>query len=144
MRLLVATDGSSPAQRAAALAARLARELREVEVVVVSVGHVPPILHALRDPDALMDVGALVEGLEHAGRGILDATMRTFDEAGVSARTVYRQGDPVEEIIKAADEADVDLIVIGSRGVGRLYSVILGSVSERVLQGTRRPVLVVR
>jgi nucleotide-binding universal stress UspA family protein len=53
-------------------------------------------------------------------------------------------GDPADEIVAYADNHDVDLIVVGSRGRGTLASTLLGSVSHAVLQEARRPVLVVR
>ena len=53
-------------------------------------------------------------------------------------------GDPADEIVAYADNHDVDLIVVGSRGRGTVASTLLGSVSHAVLHEARRPVLVVR
>jgi nucleotide-binding universal stress UspA family protein len=53
-------------------------------------------------------------------------------------------GDPAEEIIAAAARIDADMIVMGSRGLGRLGSAILGSVASVVLRSAPCPVLVVR
>ena len=50
----------------------------------------------------------------------------------------------VDEIVTAADSMDADVIVIGSRGRGRMTSALLGSVSRGVLNESRRPVLIVR
>ena len=143
MRMIVATDGSSHAIGAAKLAARLVRELREAEVVLVTVGHIPTI--ALGGPgDGVVDLGSMEEGLQQAGQTILEKTAETL--GGVDARIsrVYRRGDPAGEIIKAAREHKADLIVMGSRGLGQIGGLILGSVSERVLHGAHGPVLIVR
>src|SRR5579875_1975352 len=134
MRILLATDGSPHALRAAAWTARMARECRDVDVVVVHVGHLPAL--ALGGAEVVTDLGGVVEGLERAGRAILERTARVT--------TVYRTGEPAGEIVRAAEELRADLIVVGSRGLGQIGGLILGSVSERVLHGARCPVLVVR
>ena len=52
-------------------------------------------------------------------------------------------GAPVAQILACADRLDADLIVVGSHGKGRLHYTFLGSVAEKLLRKTRRPVLVV-
>jgi len=52
-------------------------------------------------------------------------------------------GNPVVEILKAADRTDADLLVIGSHGKGRLQYAFLGSVAEKLLNKSTRPILVV-
>lgn len=143
MRIVVATDGSPHAIKAAEMAARLAHELRGAEVTLVNVGQVPAI--ALGGPgEAMIDLGALEKGLEQAGRAILDKTTEAFAKVDGAVPRVYRRGDPAAEILKTAQEAKADLIVMGSRGLGRIGGLILGSVSERVLHGAHIPVLIVR
>ena len=53
-------------------------------------------------------------------------------------------GHPVDKIIQYAEEKDVDIIVIGSRGKGGLADVTMGTTSRRVLRRCSKPVLVVR
>lgn len=53
-------------------------------------------------------------------------------------------GDPAEEIIALATDQRADLIVIGSRGHGRLAGLLLGSVAQKVLAHASCPVLIVR
>lgn len=53
-------------------------------------------------------------------------------------------GDPAEEVIAAAARMDADMIVMGSRGMGRLGSAILGSVATAMLRSAPCTVLVVR
>ena len=144
IRMVVATDGSPHALRAAALAARLTRELREAEVILVNVGHIPMIALGGPGPETFVDLGALEEGLERAGQEILDQAMQPFAGTGISVTRTYRTGEPAPEIIKAAHEARAHLVIVGSRGLGQIGGLILGSVSERVLHGAHDPVLVVR
>jgi nucleotide-binding universal stress UspA family protein len=143
LRMLVATDGSAHATRAAELAARLAGELREAAVILVNVGHIPAV--ALGTPSAgIVDLRLLEESLEQAGHAILNEAERIFDKTGVRVTRVFAQGDPSVEIIEKTREHKADLIVMGSRGLGQIGGLILGSVSERVLHGAHLPVLIVR
>lgn len=54
-----------------------------------------------------------------------------------------RHGNPIAEILEEADECDADLIVVGSHGKGALSYAFLGSVAEKLLRKSHRPVLVV-
>lgn len=144
VKILVATDGSPNAIRAAELATHLGKEFRQAEVVLVNIGHIPAFALGGPGPDGLVDLGALVEGLERAGQAILDRTAQVFARGSIPVTRVYRQGEPATEILKVAEETRADLIIIGSRGLGLIGGLILGSVSERVLHGAHRPVLVVR
>ena len=59
-------------------------------------------------------------------------------------KTIVESGQPVDAIIRHAEDLDVDLIVMGSHGQGMLADVTMGSTSRRVLRRCSRPVLVVR
>ena len=65
-------------------------------------------------------------------------------ELGVRCEVAVVTGEPVDEIVAYANAIDADLIVVGSRGLGAVKSVLLGSVSTGVLHEAGRPVLVVR
>lgn len=67
---------------------------------------------------------------------------RDADRHPLLADVVF--GDPAEEIVRAAERSDVDLVVMGSRGMGKLGSAILGSVAGSVLRHAPCPVLVVK
>jgi nucleotide-binding universal stress UspA family protein len=62
---------------------------------------------------------------------------------GIETKAVLVQGPTVETILAQAHKGKADLIVTGSHGHGALYKTVLGSVSEGILRGARRPVLVV-
>jgi nucleotide-binding universal stress UspA family protein len=53
-------------------------------------------------------------------------------------------GDPAKKIVKYADEINADLIIIGSRGRGRLASALLGSVAEHVARHSKCSILIVK
>jgi nucleotide-binding universal stress UspA family protein len=143
VHVLVATDGSEHAIRAAAFAARLAGELKAAEVTLVSVGHIPSAALAGPAAGAMIDLEALETSLERTGKSILAETRKQFP-GKMRVTEWYRLGDPATEIVNAAANAKADAIVIGSRGLGEIRGLLLGSVSERVLHTAPVPVLVVR
>jgi len=64
-------------------------------------------------------------------------------ERGVQAETKVVAGDPADEILSEARTGDYDLIVVGTRELGRVSKVLLGSVSQAVTRQAPCPVLVV-
>ena len=65
-------------------------------------------------------------------------------EAGVDVIVEIPEGSPGEAILRVVDVHQPDLIVMGSRGHGEVASLLLGSVSHRVVAGAHVPVLIVR
>lgn len=78
---------------------------------------------------------------EQRGQKILDKALATIDYEG-DVETCVRIGRASEEILKCSEEKEVDLIVIGSRGLGGFSRTLLGSVSDKVLNAAKVPVLV--
>lgn len=141
-RILVATDGSAHADRAVDEAIDLA-QLANAQLTVMTV--VPePMTWMLAG-----GVGATIDGLAFSGQlereftTMLRATVeRVPDDLPVTA--VVKHGAPGPAILGQIDDGDQDLVVMGSRGRGELRSLVLGSVSQRVLQASPVPVLVVQ
>ena len=137
--ILIATDGSPAARRAVEAGLELAAEhgggATFVHVVPTDarIGGRKPFGRPLPHPVSV-DEGetALMEAAEAA------------EVAGVSYALERIAGDPVDEIVALAETKDVDLVVVGSRGLGRVASAVLGSVSMGVLRRAGRPVLVVK
>ena len=74
---------------------------------------------------------------------VADAIQRLgLDPTDVNA--IIRQGDTKQTVLKVADELDADLILMGSRGLGRLQSILANSSSQYVFQLSTRPMLLVR
>lgn len=145
-RILVAVDGSGPSLRAAAMAATLARTTGGSVTLLHAID--PRLLRFLPTETALAGearLGLLPEMVERRIREDADSQLalcqRLCERAGVSATTRVEVAAPVAAIAQAA--ADADLVVLGSRGRGALSGAALGSVSQRVLGATNKPVLVV-
>jgi len=74
----------------------------------------------------------------------LDAVADGLKRAGLGVKTRLEIGIPLREILRAEEEEDVSIIVLGSHGKSNLEEVLLGSVSEKVLRKCKKPVLIVK
>lgn len=144
-RLLVAVDGSGPSLRATEIAASLARALH---AHVTLLHAIDPALMRILPFDGLataqrlgLDTKQLEAGLRKDAEAQLAHCRRVCEAAGIEHGTRIEMKPPAKAIAEAAAEAD--LVVIGSRGLGALSGVALGSLSHRVIGDTRTPVLVV-
>jgi nucleotide-binding universal stress UspA family protein len=75
---------------------------------------------------------------------VLADAAAVLGETGRPVERLVSEGDPAREIVRIAEDRDVDLVVVGARGLGALERFLLGSVSETVLHHAGRPVLIVR
>jgi nucleotide-binding universal stress UspA family protein len=69
---------------------------------------------------------------------------RIEQAGGTVAKAHLREGRTVDEILDLSEELEVGLLIVGSRGLGGVRSILLGSVSEGIVHHARRPVLVMR
>jgi len=90
----------------------------------------------------LIFVAAGGQALTAEQRRLLDRLKSDLERAGIAARELVVSGDPVREIIKAAESEDVTLIAMASSGKGRAQEFLVGSTSFGVLRSTRWPVLI--
>ncbi len=142
-RILVAVDGSPHSMVACRYAAGLAHRLGATLIA----------LHAVSPDASLPSFGAPTETARAAlqaettarlvGESILDEARAAIDEL-VPLEIDLAFGEPAEVIINRARELEADLIVVGSRGLGLVDRLLLGSVSTAVVQQAHCPVLVVR
>ena len=139
--ILVATDGSRAASAALDEAISLAAETGE-GVAAITVWRALQGDFGLAYPSTAMLNELLDAERTHAEATLGDAIGRA-QEAGVRLRTRLTTGDPAERICAYADEIDARLIAIGTRGHGKVASLLLGSVSNAVIRGASCPVLVV-
>ena len=144
-KILLATDGSEEAELAFASAAELSKKTGS-ELHVVYVGHMP--LASYESPGATtLDPGLsgrMHESAQQEARTMLDEQMQRVGHSGEIAEVHARIGKPDAEIVGLAEELGAGLIVLGSRGLGRLRRALMGSVSDSVVRHAHCPVLVVR
>jgi nucleotide-binding universal stress UspA family protein len=147
-RILAAVDESALTGRVLGWARTLADRFGAELVVVHVIGSAVPS-HVLAPASLAWSTGGLVDETGtreelggEASRWIERIAADGFDRARVTPEVAF--GDPATEILAAAARTVSDLIVIGSRGAGRVRRALLGSVATAVLRGARQPVLVVR
>ncbi len=136
-KILLAFDGSEAAQRAAELAGELARTHRATLRVVVSYDPIPAYLG---EPDYQR---ALTGRLQHAEETLAEARQRVGEIPG-GLKDEILEGPAAEAILEVAKTRASDLIVMGTRGMGRLTGLLIGSVSQKVVAHADCPVLLVR
>jgi nucleotide-binding universal stress UspA family protein len=137
-KILLATDGSRDAELALRTAVDLANSTNsELHVVTVSAGYPA---YDVRKP-------AVVEQLRERAENILEDQTKKIEQAGGEvAQKHLRVAERyrAEQIVRVAEDIEAGLIVMGSRGLGRMWRVLMGSVSDSVVRHAHCPVMVVR
>ena len=129
-KILLATDGSEDARRAADHAFKLAETFgASLHVVYVAETAVPI---------------AYEDYLRSEGDTVTKSVGERAAQRGIDVVWKVLEGAPHEEIEKYAERRDVDLIVVGSRGKSGIERRLLGSVTDRLLRTVSVPVLVIR
>ena len=131
-KILAAVDGSKHADKALEYAVQLAQNY-SADLALVHV-----------EEDKLIRIGGPqgVDCIGTVGECILkDASTKV---QGVKFDSVLEYGSPAEVVIKLANKADVDIIVVGSRGLSSVRRYLLGSVSDDISMHSRSSVLIVR
>jgi len=134
--ILLAFDGSEHAQKAALLAADLARQYRASLCLVHTYDPVPDYL----GEPFLQE--AISKRTEVADRVVAQALALLGEFPQLEIEVL--EGPPAEAILRVAEIRKVDLIVMGTRGLGQLKGLLLGSQSQKVLTHAQCPVLLVR
>lgn len=139
-RILVATDGSESAEKAASHAVNIAKaagaELYALYVISTK--------YAVTTRSVKGWTDEFEEGLAKRGRAAICNVEQLGKEAGLKVEPVFLKGIPAEEILNYAEKNDIDLIVMGTKGLKGIEKLLLGSVAENVLRHSKVPVMVVR
>jgi nucleotide-binding universal stress UspA family protein len=137
-KVLLAVDGSEHALHAAQKAAELARAVNAKEVhIVVAYDPIPPYLG---EPNLQIAINSRKGEAEN----ILEEAVKEFGDTPSKIHTHIIEGNTAEVLIEMASTRKSDVIVMGSRGLGRLAGLLLGSTSQKVVAHAPCPVLIVR
>jgi nucleotide-binding universal stress UspA family protein len=138
-KYLVGVDGSDPSLHAIRKAAELASSTHARLVLAYALAPMSHLAEMYTGP-----VTDLEEADRKNGENILRDAARLANELGCQTETLLLQGSPAVALAeKAATDKDVDMVVVGSRGLGAMASAILGSVTDRLVRVCKKPVLVV-
>lgn len=156
-RILLVTDGSEHSQRALNYLSQFPLP-KETEVHVMHV--LPPlytpemivrswpigteVLPPISTQEAEEITSKQAEAEEAKGKTLLKQSLEALKQHGIEASSVLRRGDAATEIIHYAKDQEVQLIVAGSRGLSRIKSWLLGSVSRKLLHYSDVSVLIVK
>lgn len=142
-KILVPFDGSTSAEEAIRKAVELAR-LTGAEIVLLTVYRHHSMLEASFSMVRPADPGNMDEILRRHAQEVAEHGKTIAREAGAEkVRAFIKSGPPARTIVAWAKDKDVDLIVLGSRGLGSVEGYLLGSVSHKVTGLAKCPVLVV-
>jgi len=137
-RILLAVDGSEHAVRAAKVATELAHCMKSAELrIVVAYDPIPPYLG---EPNLQVAINARLS----EAKGILKKAVELVGNSHIDVHTELIEGNSAEVILEVANTRGSDVIIMGSRGLGRLAGLLLGSTSQKVVSHAPCPVLIVR
>lgn len=136
--IVIATDGSKNVQRAIS---------HGIEFAKLS-GAIVHALYVVNTPSTISDWTAgketIYKIMKNDGQKAVSKIMKIGEASGVEVREVLLEGYPSSEIIDFAENNNIDLIVMGTLGATGLERFLIGSVAEKVVKGSKVPVLVVR
>jgi|SRR5690625_2915190 len=135
--ILLASDGSDNAVRAAKEAVKIASLSEEAMIEVVYVIDIDKSKY-----DVLHSKSKEEVDIERRKKN--SKVIKYLNEANATYKTTILRGRPGPEIVKYANEENVDIVVIGSRGLNTLQEMVLGSVSHKVMKRVNCPALVVK
>jgi nucleotide-binding universal stress UspA family protein len=144
-RVLVAVDGSA-ASRAALRFLSMFELVRQARVSVLHVLPRPAVLLRRRSRRSEADRQSDDDHRERHAEAtkLLARKAARIGDATYPVERLLAEGDPAREIVRIANKSDVDLVVLGARGLRTIGRLLLGSVSETVLHHLGRPVVIVR
>ena len=153
-KILVAQDGSESSQRAAQAALELAEKLKADLVVLHAISPPTSYYHStIASPTGMSlpapsphEIDAYYAYARKVALGIVGETESKAKKQGIHVKTEIPEAvsSIVETIVNHASKENVDLIVVGTRGLGGFKKLLLGSVSSGIVSHAHCPVLIVR
>lgn len=138
-KILVPVDGSENSVRAFERALVIAKGT-VAQVTAVLVIEAPPTVYV--ESQKLLD--QLLENYRKESAKVLDRYEEIGEKQGLKIESAVMEGDAASHIIAYAEKGGFDMIVMGSRGLGKFKGIVLGSTSRKVLQNAKCPVLIVK
>ncbi len=138
--ILFPTDGSKQSKRTLESLIELAKQFKS-KVFVLNTFEVPvPITNYEFSSDLYLSVEAV---LSKNSKDVLDEVKESLEKEGIYAKYISLAGDSSSIIIEKAKELEITMILMGSRGLGTIKSLMMGSVSNYVLHHSNCPVMII-
>jgi nucleotide-binding universal stress UspA family protein len=137
--VLVPVDGSDNSYRALDAALLLSEKLGS-KITVVNVMEQVPITHI--ESEKLLS--QLLQAYKKENQEILSKCSKIATEKGLSIKTLLLQGNPASVILDYSKKEKFDLVIMGSRGMGKFKRLILGSVSSKIVHHSPCAILLIR
>ena len=134
--ILLAFDGSEYSSKALTYAKNMSEQYQATLWLVHVFSHTSQLLGG-------EDFERLFAKRKCAGQVVLDGALEKLGEPAFDVRQELREGPEAESILEVAGSSQSDLIVMGTRGLGALKGLLLGSVSRKVIHYSTCPVMVV-
>lgn len=135
--VLVATDGSDHASKAIDQALMIAEQCQGKLTVLCAFDPVPTYYGEPYFTQA-------IEKNTLWADDVIDRAMERIGKPAIQVESTVMQGPAAEAILDVAENRGIDLIVVGVRGLGTLRGALLGSVSQKVAQHSKCPVLIAK
>jgi len=141
LKMLIAVDGSEHSLHAIEAVAKIVNETTQRQVVLLNVRGGPALYGDLPS----LGLEQIDAALKKQQDDVLAIALERARACGLVVGSTRRaEGNTAHEIVRVAAECGADQIVIGTRGMGALGSLFLGSVAQRVIQLAEVPVLLVK
>ena len=142
-KILYPTDFSDVSKKALDYIKQL-KEAGTKEVVVLHVIDTREIEHISHIPEISITEEELEKRKEENAKEEMSPIVTDLEKSGFAVKTRIEKGIPFTGILKAEEDENVSVVVIGSHGKSCISEMLLGSVSEKVIRKSTKPVLVVR
>ena len=146
-KILLAFDGSDQSKRALHYALVLSEKF-DSKLIILTVYNRPRLPVFSIDEDNVNDpvFDEYLDAIKNSSRNILDTAEEIVkrDWPSVNYATLLEEGRPASKIMSIAEIEDVDLVIVGSRGLGGVSGWVLGRTSRSVVDNSKKPVLVVK
>jgi len=138
-RILVPVDGSDNSYRALDAALFLSEKLGS-NITVLHVMEEVPITHI----ESQKLLSELLENYKKENQDILSKCSEIARKKGLTINTILLQGNPASIILDFSKKEKYDIVIMGSRGMGKFKEIILGSVSSKIVHHSSCPVMLIR
>jgi nucleotide-binding universal stress UspA family protein len=139
MNILVPVDGSPASLRAVDFAIKMASQTAGTSLVLLNVQNISAMALA----GAAM-AGDLQEAASQAAASAIAGAVEKSEAAGAVFKTLVRNGQAAEMIAQVAREEDIQHIVMGTRGLGSIQGLLLGSVATKVIHLADVPITLIK